>query len=272
MRTRLLQLALGLALAVSGVVLLHGQVLPTFGSRRVVPGVLPAERTGFTFCRLVYTSTYREPSGSGWNTDYPTADQNLMIRLSELTRTGITRFEDGSPAHALVNASDAALFQCPFLYAVDAGVIGWRDPEVVALREYLLKGGFLWVDDYWGDLAWANWVRQISRVLPEYEIVELPMDHPIFSTFYTVQKVPQIPSISSWRRSGGATSERGAETERARVLGISDERGRLLVLMSHNTDIADAWEREAEDPAFFHLFSPYGYAVGINIAIWAMSH
>jgi hypothetical protein len=234
-------------------------------------GVLP-ERTGFTFCRLLYTQTYREASGSGWNTDYPTADQNFMIRYSEFTNGQITKFPDGTPAHALVWATDDALFQCPFLYGVDAGTIGWNDEEVARMREYLLKGGVLWVDDFWGNLAWSRWLDQIGRVLPEYEVVDIPLDHPVFSSFYFVEKVPQIPSIQSWRRSGGETSERGAETAVPHISGIFDDHGNLLVIISHNTDIADGWEREGEDWEFFHAFSPYGYAVGINFAVWAMTH
>jgi hypothetical protein len=239
---------------------------------RVEQGVMPEERTGFTFCRLMYRQTYRESSGSGWDTDYPMADQNLMVRLSELTKTDITRYDEGAPQHALVNATDDALFECPFLYAADAGTIGWDAEEIARMREYLFKGGLFWVDDFWGDLAWDNWLYQIHQVLPEYEVVELPLDHPLFSAFYFVETVPQIPSIQSWRRSGGATSERGAETVTPRVSAIFDDGGRLLVLMSHNTDIADGWEREGEDWEFFHSFSPYGYAVGINIAIWSMTH
>lgn len=252
--------------------MLVAQVSPYYRGTRIVTGELPDEKTGFTFCRLVYDRTYSEPSGSGWNTDYPMADQNLMVRLSELTNTEVTWYGESDPHHVVVSATDDALFQCPFLYAADAGTIGWSDLEVERMREYFLKGGFLWVDDFWGDLAWSRWLRQINRVLPEYDVQELPMDHPLFSTFYFVEKVPQIPSIQHWRRSGGETSERGLETINARISGITDEDGNLLVLMSHNTDIADGWEREGEDPEFFHLFSPYGYAVGINVAIWSMTH
>lgn len=259
-------------LFVVGSAALMAQVAPYYRNGRIVTGELPPERTGFTFCRLVYTSTYREPSGSGWNTDYPLADQNFMVRFSELTSGEITRQGEGDPHHALVRASDDALFQCPFLYASDAGTIGWDENDVARMREYFDKGGMLWADDFWGDLAWSRWVYQISRVLPEYEFVELSINHPIFSTFYTVEKIPQIPSIQHWRRSGGETSERGEETAVPRIWGLFDDRGRLLVLASHNTDIADGWEREGEDWEFFHLFSPYGYAVGINVALWSMTH
>lgn len=241
-------------------------------SPRVELGVLPAERTGFTFCRLFYTQVRREAGGQGWATDYPGADQNLTIRLPEFTTARVTSYPDGSPQHAVVSATDSTLFECPFLFASDVGTASFSDPEVTRLREYLLKGGFLWVDDFWGSAAWANWSDEIRRVLPEYAPVELPRDHPLFSTFYTIDRVPQIPSIQHWRSSGGGTSERGSDSAVPTIHGIFDGEGRLLVLMSHNTDIADGWEREGEEFAFFHAFSPHGYAVGVNIVIWSMTH
>lgn len=260
----------------AGAAALRAQVPFFRGARspwsRIAEGVLPEERSGFTFCRLVYTSTRREAGGSGWNTDFPLADENLMIRFSEFTNGQITTFPDGAPAHALVRGTDAALFQCPFLFASDIGTVTFDEVEVVKLREYLLKGGLLWVDDFWGSRAWANWTRELARIFPEHEIVELSMEHPLFSSFYFVEEIPQIPSIQHWRRSGGETSERGSDSATPRMLGLSNEKDQLMVIMTHNTDIADGWEREAEELEFFYAFSPYAYAIGINIAIWSMTH
>jgi len=145
---------------------------------------------------------------------------------------------------------------------------------VKRLREYLLKGGFLYVDDFWGEWAWEQWTEEIGRVLDprQYPIKDIPLDHQLFRTMFVISKLPQIPSISHWRRSGGETSERGYDSVRVNFRGIFDEHGRAMVLMTHNTDIADAWEREAEDPRFFYLFSPNGYAVGINILLYSLSH
>jgi hypothetical protein len=235
-------------------------------------GQLPRERSGFTFCRLYYRSVRREDLGQGWATDYSAADQNLMLRLSQFTKSEVTWWYPEFPAHAVVQATDPELFLCPFLFASDVGTAGFTEAEVLGLREYLLKGGFLWVDDFWGPAALSHWLRQISAVLPGIEAVPLPSDHPIFSTFYFVEEVPQIPSIQFWRASGGAVSERGSQSATPHAYGMMDDAGRLLVLMTHNTDIADGWEREFEDFEFFHLFSPRGYAFGINVAIWSMTH
>jgi hypothetical protein len=148
------------------------------------------------------------------------------------------------------------------------------EEEVTRLREYLLKGGFLYVDDFWGEWAWAQWVEEIGRVLPpkDYPIVDLTPEHPLFRAMFVIPKLPQIPSINHWRRSGGQTSERGLESAEPDIAGIADRHGRLMVVMTHDTDISDAWEREGEDARYFYLFSPDGYAVGINIVLYALTH
>jgi hypothetical protein len=233
---------------------------------------VPEKRGGFTFCRLLYDSVRREARGTGWSTDYPAADANFMYRLDELTRTQVSRWNDGQLAHAVVRATDPNLFECPFLFASDVGTVGFTPDEVRQLRTYFQKGGFLWVDDFWGDRAWDHWVQQIRRVLPEFEIVDLPLDHPLFASAYNVPKIPQVPSINFWRASGGGTSELGAESAEPHLRAIFDEHNRLIVLMSHNTDIADGWEREGEDDQFFFTFSPDSYAVGINVALWVLTH
>ena len=228
----------------------------------------------FNFCRGMFYSNRVEYGGQGWWTDYPAADVNFSVRLSELTKTRVSRTPDDEPNHLVVRLTDDDLFKCPFIEMEDVGTAAFSDQEVERLREYLLKGGFLWVDDFWGEDAWAQWVGEIHRVLPkhEYPIRALSIDHPVFRTFFQVPRLPQIPSINHWRRSGGETSERGSESAVPQMYGISDARGRIMVLMTHNTDISDAWEREGEDPRFFYQFSPDGYAVGINVLMYTMTH
>jgi hypothetical protein len=228
----------------------------------------------FSFCRIMYRSNRREAGGQGWSTDYPSADVNLSIRLSELTKMNVSRQAEGEPNHLVVRLTDEALFQCPFAMIEDAGSASISDEEAARLRDYLLKGGFIWVDDFWGTAAWDQWVQEIRKSLPaaEYPIRKVPDDHPLFKTLFHVSNVPQIPSIQFWRMSGGATAERGIDSPHPEVSAISDAHGRLMVLMTHNTDIADAWEREGEDEEFFSRFSVDGYAVGINVVLYSMSH
>lgn len=229
---------------------------------------------GFSFCRLMYSSVIREAGGRGWTTDYPLADMHLSIRLSELTKTRISRQSDGEPNHLVVRPTDEAIFQCPFVQLSDAGTAGFTEEEVASLRAYLLKGGFIWADDFWGERAFEHWRAELARILPpdRYPIVDVPLDHAMYRTMFEIKELPQIPSIRFWRPSGFQTSERGAETATVHFRGIADEHGRLMVFMTHNTDIADAWEREGDDPAYFYAFSPKGYAVGINVLLYTMSH
>lgn len=266
-------LAIALALTASLAEPIAGQWRGS-GTRRAPPRK-PDEATepGFTFCRLQYYQVRSEWMGQGWFTDYPDGDRNLPLRLSQLTTTNISYDEWGDPFHAVVTATDAGLYACPFLFASDVGTIGFTEIEVVRLRDYLLKGGFLWADDFWGDYAWRNWTAQMAKVLPGHEIVQLPPDHVLFHTLYSVDSIPQIPSIQYWRQSGRrGTSERGSESATPTLHGIMDESGRLLVIMTHNTDIADGWEREGEDDEFFFLFSPNAYAIGFNVIMYMMTH
>jgi len=233
--------------------------------------MVPTNKASFMFCRLSYNQVRSEPDGMGWSTDYPMADRNLMIRLAEFTTTQVNRYDDGDPAHAVVTATDPELFRCPFLFASDVGTAGFSMEEAENLRQYLLKGGFLWVDDFWGNMAMAHWLQQMSLVLPEYERITIDASHPIFSTYYSLQAIPQIAHIQFWRRNNGQTSERGAESAVPTMTALTDGKGRVVVVMTHNTDIADGWERESEEYEFFARFSPHAYAVGINTILFAMT-
>jgi len=104
------------------------------------------------------------------------------------------------------------------------------------------------------------------------EIAEVPPDHPILHMMFQVSQIPQITSINFWRRSGGVTSERGSDSPHADLRMIADDRGHVMVLMTHNTDVGDSWEREGEDHEFFLQFSPNGYALGTNVVLYSLTH
>jgi hypothetical protein len=226
------------------------------------------------YCRGYFTPVRREASGSGWNTDYPDADHNFSVRLAELTRTRVKFDERREPHFVVMPMTETLLYRCPMIFMEDFGTAMFTEEELLRLREYLLKGGFVWLDDSWGSYAWTNIAKEIGRVLPagEFPMIDIPADHPIMHTLYNVREIPQVPSISHWRQSGGETSERGPDSATVFFKGIQDDRGRLLVLISHNTDIADTWEREGQSQQYFDLFSPRGYAVGVNVVLYAMTH
>jgi hypothetical protein len=228
-----------------------------------------------TACHMLYTSTRREPSGAGWRTDYPWGERHLLLRMSELTKTRISRLSPDVPHSWLVRLTDDALFGCSFLMASDVGTIGLSDEEAARLRLYLEKGGFLWVDDFWGDAAWEQWTREFAKAMPsaEYAIKDVPLTDPIFHSMFEVKKVPQVSNIRFWRASHGQeTSERGAESAVPHLRAVRDKHGRIVAVMTHNTDVSDSWEREGDDPAFFHQFSPDGYALGIDVLLYSLTH
>ena len=248
-----------------------------FGSESGAPPKFATEADfdgTFHICRLMYQQVRQQNLGMGWGTDYPLAEINLSIRLSELTKTTVGFESPHNPNHLVVRPTDEALFTCPFVIASDPGSAGFSDADSDNLRQYLLKGGFLWVDDYWGPWAWDDFAGEIGKVLPpgQYPIKDLPLDHPIFRTLFPVSAIPQVPSINFWRGSGGETSEMGESSAKAHMAAITDPQGRIMVLMTHNTDIADSWEREADDPQFFFHFSPNGYAIGLNAVVYALTH
>jgi hypothetical protein len=225
----------------------------------------------FNFCRLVYQGNRR---GGSWTTDYPNADINMSIRLAELTRTRVSMTPDGQPNHLLVRPTDAALFRCPLVIMTAPGSAIFTLQEAAALRTYLAKGGFLWADDFWGTDQWEQWELQLRKVLPaaDYPIVDLALDHPMLRAQFVVTEIPQIPNIGYFRRSGGDTSEQGYDSQVPSARIVTDAGGDVIVLMTHNTDISDSWEREGEDASYFYAFSPRGYAFGINVLLYAMTH
>jgi hypothetical protein len=175
---------------------------------------------------------------------------------------------------AVVRPTDPTLFSCPFVIMSDAGTVGFSDTEVQRMREYLLKGGFLWADDFWGDRAWVQFASEIGRVLPGYAIVEMTPEHPLFQAYYTVKRVPQVPSIQHALAFRG--TNRTWEREDAKEVdyrAIKDDKGRIMVMICHNTDTGDGWEREGEDEYYVREFSEKkAYPLGINIIYWAMTH
>jgi hypothetical protein len=198
---------------------------------------------GFTFCRLLYQSVTSEQRGHGWNTDYPDSDHNFTVRFEELTTVHPSQWADGEPGYAAVRPSQRELYECPFLFMSDAGTVGLSQAEVDALREYLLKGGLIWADDFWGERAWARFTGEMARVLPEYDMVDIGPDHMIMHALYEVPSIPQVPSIQFWRMTRLQTSEMGSRSATPHLRGIFDEEGRALVIATHNTDIGDGSAR-----------------------------
>ena len=216
---------------------------------------IPFKTTDFTFVRLQYTCSTRSRCRSAWLTDYPDADQAITNQVQSLTNLSV------NPDGLVLGVADPILHQYPFAYIVEAGQMSLSDDDALALRNYLLGGGFLMVDDFWGEYEWEIFAEALGKVFPDRTPVELAVDHEIFQSFYYLSESRQVPGR------GGARS--GAEP---RLMGISDDNGRLMVLICHNHDFGDAWEH-IDDPWYPKEFS-MGFAVpmGINIVTYALSH
>ena len=163
-------------------------------------GALPDYDGGFRFCRVWFRNG-SAGDGDGWYVDYPRADENLSIRLMEVTRTPRDAGRRRQSVSGDRTADRSSLFRCPFLMMSEPGGSFFSDNEAANLRAYLLKGGFLWVDDFWGSRAWRNWENQIGKALSpaEYPIVDLNVDHTMFRMLFPVHTLPQIPNVGLWR-------------------------------------------------------------------------
>ena len=222
------------------------------------------KRDVFTFVRIRYYSSWRDM----WDTDYPDSDQNFSYRLQQLTSLKV------NPEPVILELTDKELFDYPWIYIIEPGRLLFSEEEVAALRQYLLTGGFLMVDDFWGEDEWENFYQQIKRVFPEREPMELPQDHPIFNCVFPLKSKPQIPSIyhAMNQQGTGITWERW-DAQTPHYKGIFDDKNRLMVIICHNTDLGDGWEREGENEYYFREFSEKkAYPLGINIVFYAMTH
>lgn len=220
----------------------------------------------FTFVRVRYPSWGRDGwYGPGdWSTDWPDSDLNFSYRLHELTSLRV------DPNGKILDLSDEAIFDYPFLYLIEPGGMRLEEAEVQGLRRYLLNGGFLMVDDFWGEAEWTNFLQQIKRVFPDREPVELPLEHEIFHCVYDLKVKPQIPSIVFYMQ--GQTYER-ADARVPHYRAVFDDKGRMMAFICHNTDLGDGWEREGMREDYFREMSEkWAYPLGINIVTYAMTH
>jgi hypothetical protein len=224
----------------------------------------------FTFVRIKYESSgYYGWGGAGvWYVDYPDAELNLSYRLQQLTSLKV------NPEGRVLELTDRELFDYPFIYIVEPGELHFKEEEVKNLRRYLLSGGFLMVDDFWGEAQWRNLYQQMKRVFPEREPQELDISHPIFNCVFPLKEKPQIPNVGRGTMSqyDGITWETH-DSKDPHYKAFFDDKGRMMVMICHNTDLGDGWEREGENEYYFKEFSEKkAYPLGINIIFYAMTH
>lgn len=227
------------------------------------------ESDTFTFARIRYTSRNAGGWGNRWSNDYPDSDWNFSYRLSEMTTMHV------DPFGRLLDLTDPELFDYPFIFMNGVGTAELSAEEAAALRKYLLRGGFMMVDDFWGESEWDNMAMQMDKVLPGQKPVDLPLSHPIFHLVYDLKEKPQVPDIRTWR-AGSNFEFRHAGPHGDKLPHFQayfDEHNRMVALLCHNNDLGDGWEREGENHEYFETFSvPWSYPMGINIITYAMTH
>lgn len=231
------------------------------------------ERDVFTFARIRYGSGYGGGwrRGGGWATDLPDSDLNLSYRLQQMTSIKV------DPDGRIIELTSPELSDFPWIYIVEPGNLYLSEIEVTALRKYLLNGGFLMFDDFWGESAWQNVEREMKRVFPERAFSELPNDHALYHCVFQIKGKGQVPNIGTGAASEhtGVTWEthHDGDTQTVHHRAIFDDKGRLMVLATHNTDNGDGWEREGESAYYFANFSEkIAYPLGINIIFYVMTH
>ena len=201
-------------------------------------------------------------SAVNWTMDYPRSDRHLLQGIRRLTRIDTRSIEQ---VVDLDGGDD--IYNWPSLYAVEVGHWSVPDDQAAQLRDYLLRGGFLMVDDFHGTFEWAVFLEGIKKIFPDREIVDLQNDDPIFHTIYDLDERFQVPG-AQYLRSGRTYEQDGFQ---AHWRAIFDDRGRVMVAICHNMDLGDAWEW-SDDPRYDEKFAGLAYRVAVNYWIYDLTH
>ena len=222
---------------------------------------LAGEPKEWTFTRLAYDGTGFRGRG-GWATDYPGAEYHFSQAVERLTRI------DVHPDGHVISPDSDDLFNYPWLYAVEVGSWSFSDSQAARMREYLLRGGFLMVDDFHGEYEWQAFAEGMRTIFPGLPVEDVPAGDPVYALAYEIGERLQVPgpgymgSGMLYERSDGVTPH---------WRGIRDDDGRWMVLISHNIDYGEGWE-QADNPRYPQPFTRQAYEVAVNYLIYAMTH
>jgi Domain of unknown function (DUF4159) len=259
-----------------GVVALQGDRMAHAQELRALPyDTQPGdEKAEFYWSRLRYTSSGYGTGGYGfgygggfgfgffgWSRDYPKADRQFLMALKRLTRIQMR------PTEQVVDLDSDDIFNYPWVYAVQVANWTFTDAEAKRLREYLLKGGFLMVDDFHGTLDWDRFMAAMRQVLPDRPVEDLRDSDEIFHVLFDLSNRFQVPGEQYvW---SGRTYEKDGYVPKWRA--IRDDKGRIIVAICHNMHLGDAWEW-ADMPEYPEKFASMAFRVGMNYIIYGMTH
>src|SRR5665213_1429735 len=222
----------------------------------------PAE---WTRARLIYPSFFSVhgvPDGfHRWTIDYPRTDRHLLQGIRRLTRIDTRSVEQS------VELGDDEIYNWPSLYAVEVGYWNLTDQQASQLREFLLRGGFLMVDDFHGTIEWNNFVRGMTKIFPDRDIVDLDNKDPIFHVVYDLDNRFQVPGMQYVF----TRSLHEYDGFQAKWRGVYDDKGRVIVAICHNMDLGDAWEN-SDDPRYPEKFSSLAYRIAVNYWTYDLTH
>ena len=214
----------------------------------------------FTFVRLKYRGELTRLSS--WRVDWPASDRNFIFQLRKHTNV------DAAPREKIIEVGSEELFDYAFAYMLEVGSLRLSKAEAANLREYLLRGGFIFIDDFHGEREWRWFYKELKKIFPHREPVDIPISHPIFHCFFKIDKLIQIPGLRSLF--SGRTYER-VDGHPAYCRGMYDDKGRLMMMINFNTDLGDAWEHAAED-FYPREYSNMALKMGINAVIYSLTH
>jgi len=228
------------------------------------------DRAEFYWSRLSYSASVGSSFGGGygyygwghpWSRDYPKADRQVLLALKRLTRI------QGRSTEQVVDLDSDEIFNYPWVYAVQVQKWSFTDEEAKRLREYLLKGGFLMVDDFHGSADWEDFMNGMRQVFPDRPVEDLGSKDEIFHVLYDVDERMQVPGEQYIRT--GRTYEKDGYVPKWRA--IRDDKGRIMVAICHNMHLGDAWEW-ADDPEYPEPFASMAFRVGLNYIVYGMTH
>jgi len=231
------------------------------------------EKDTLTFVRIKRERNYRSAggySGGDWWVDVPDSDLNLSYRLQQMTSMKV------NPDGLFLRLTDKRLTDYPFIYMVEPGSLYLSDAEAKALRDYLLNGGFLWLDDFWGEDEWRGMANEMRKVFHNREFVELDLTNQLYHCVFNITSKAQVPNVRTGTDSQFDPEHRTWERWDAKIVhhrAILDDKGRIMVFATHNTDNGDGWEWEGDNLYYFREFSEKtSYPLAINVLFYVMTH
>ena len=237
----------------------------------------------FTFSRLIFADNQRAIDDLGdhigyphWQADCSESEPHFIAAMKRLTEV------DTNQDSQSISLLDERIYDYPMLYVVEAGFASFSDPEAQTLREYLLRGGFLLVDDFHGRYQWQQFEDWMGQVFPDRDIVDLPETHEIFNVHFPIEEFIQIPGLRALCLNPGETwelpiskspsvVESNASRQRPQWRGILDDEGRVMVVVNWNRDLGDAWEH-ADMEEYSALYTATAYRLGVNYVLYNMTH